>query len=188
MNKYLIVGLGNPGKQYKNTRHNVGFDIVDEFVRAHGETEYQLQKLAMVCHTKVKGRNVTVIKPTTYMNLCGKAIKYYLQSEKVKLENMLVVVDDIALDLATIRIRPKGSDGGHNGLRDIQDKLQTSKYPRMRVGVGHDFPKGRQADYVLGKWSDEDINTLVSSTPDFISAIDTFIFKGIDEAMNTFNK
>ncbi len=187
MNKYLIVGLGNPGKEYTHTRHNIGYDIVDELVRAHNGSEYEFEKLALVNRIKVKARPVTVIKPTTYMNLSGNAVRYYLQNEKVDRANLLVVVDDIALALGSIRIRPQGSDGGHNGLKDIQDKLQTAKYPRMRVGVGSDFPKGRQVDYVLGKWSDKEINELVKKTPNFVSAIDSFIFNGISDTMNCFN-
>ncbi len=187
MNKYLIVGLGNPGKEYDHTRHNIGFDVVDEWVRSQGAEGYELQKLASVCHVKFKGRPTTVIKPSTYMNLSGKAVKYYLDKESIKIENLLVVVDDLALDLAKIRFRAKGSAGGHNGLQDIQEKIGTSVYPRMKIGIGDDFPKGRQVDYVLGKWSKSELDTLVHNTSRFVDAIDTFIFRGIRETMNHFN-
>ncbi len=187
MKKCLIVGLGNPGREYVHTRHNVGFDVVDELVRAHDGPEYALEKLAMVTKISIKSRPVTVIKPTTYMNLSGKAVKYYLEKEKINTENLLIVVDDVSLALATIRFRTKGTDGGHNGLKDIQNKINTTQYPRMRIGIGDDYPKGRQADYVLGRWSSQEMEALIAKTHDFVAGIETFVFRGITEAMNQYN-
>ncbi len=187
MNKYLIIGLGNFGKEYAYTRHNVGFDICDDLVQNYGVDSYELQKLALRTEIKIKGRTVVVIKPTTYMNNSGKAMKYYLSKEKVLLENSLVVVDDISLELAQIRFRTKGSDGGHNGLKDIQHRLGTQKYPRMKVGIGDNFPKGRQVDYVLGKWKPDEMQVFSEKKDTFVAAIETFVFRGISSAMNSFN-
>ncbi len=187
MNKYLIVGLGNPGRDYVHTRHNIGFDVVDELVRAHGGPEYSLERHAMHTQIKIKARPVTVIKPTTYMNLSGKAVKFYKEKENISLENMLIVVDDLSLPLSSIRFRAKGSDGGHNGLKDIQKELNTSKYPRMRIGIGSDFSRGQQSDYVLGKWTEHELKQLIDRTPKFVEAIDAFVFSGINNTMNNYN-
>ncbi len=187
MKKYLIIGLGNFGKEYAYTRHNIGFDICDDLVIKHGVKSYELEKLAMRTEIKIKGRPVVVIKPTTYMNNSGKAVRYYLTKEKVEIENMLVIVDDLFLDLAQIRFRNKGTDGGHNGLKDIQEKLSTQKYPRMKIGIGDNFPKGKQSDYVLGKWTAAEMQTLSKKKDTFVDAVETFVFRGLSTAMNTFN-
>src|SRR6478735_8899689 len=151
MQKFLIVGLGNPGNEYKHTRHNIGFDVVSAFVLKHNGF-FQTVRLAEKAEIKWKGRTFICIKPTTYMNLSGKAFKYWLDAEKIPLENTLTIVDDIAIPLDSLRLRSGGSDGGHNGLRDIQLMLRTDKYPKLRFGIGNNYPKGMQADFVLGKW------------------------------------
>ncbi len=150
--KYLIVGLGNPGLKYENTRHNIGFKVLDFFAKEQ-DTRFTLQKHAEVAHVKFKGRQIVLIKPTTYMNLSGKAVNYYLQQEKIPKENLLVITDDLALPFGKLRMKLKGSDGGHNGLKDIQATINSSEYSRLRFGVGSEFNKGQQVDYVLGEWS-----------------------------------
>ncbi len=150
--KYLIVGLGNIGTDYHHTRHNIGFDVADAFAAKHGAL-FRSDRLADVAEIKWKGRILVVIKPTTYMNLSGKAVKYWMDKEKIPAENMLVIVDELALPLEVIRLRPGGSDAGHNGLKSIQETIGTNQYPRLRFGIGNDFPKGRQVDYVLGRWT-----------------------------------
>src|SRR5436190_1491537 len=151
MSKFLIIGLGNIGNEYANTRHNIGFDVVNAFVQKHGGN-FKVDRLAYVAEVKWKGKLFTCICPTTYMNLSGRAFKYWMDKEKVPLENTLTIVDDLALPLDKLRLRAGGSDAGHNGLRDIQNILGTDKYPKLRFGIGNNYPKGRQADFVLGKW------------------------------------
>ena len=151
MSKFLIVGLGNIGSEYSNTRHNIGFDIVNAFAKKHGG-DFTVERLAYVAAVKFKGKQVVCICPTTFMNLSGKAFKYWMDKEKVVLENTLTIVDDVALPLDKIRLRPGGSAGGHNGLKSIQEILITDKYPKLRFGIGNNYPKGMQADFVLGKW------------------------------------
>jgi len=148
--KFLIVGLGNIGLEYDATRHNIGFDVADAFVIKHGGS-FRLDRHAFVAECKWKGKTFVVIKPTTYMNLSGKAVKYWMDKEKISLENMLVIVDDLALPIETLRLRSGGSDAGHNGLKNIDLILQTNQYPRLRFGIGNNFPKGRQIEFVLGK-------------------------------------
>ena len=155
MSKFLIVGLGNVGSEYNHTRHNIGFDVLDAFV-IKNNGQYKLDRLAYVAEVKWKGRIFICIKPTTYMNLSGKAFKYWLDKEKIELENTLTIVDDLALPLSKIRLRASGSDAGHNGLRDIQLTLGTDKYPKLRFGIGNNFPKGMQVEFVLGKWFPEE--------------------------------
>lgn len=153
--KYLIVGLGNIGNEYAHTRHNIGFDVVNAFVQKHGGS-FRTDRHAYVADLKWKGRIFICICPTTYMNLSGKAVKYWLDKEKIELANTLVIVDEIALPLNKLRLRPSGSDAGHNGLKSLQESLGTQDYPRLRFGIGNDYPKGHQADYVLGKWKKEE--------------------------------
>ena len=184
--KYLIVGLGNPGKEYENTRHNIGFKVVEAMAKEAGES-FSIGRHAEVAVIKHKGRTLILIKPTTYMNLSGKAVQYYLQSEKIPLENLFVVVDDLALPFGKLRMRPKGSDGGHNGLKDIQAILNTEKYTRLRFGVGSEFNKGNQVNYVLGDWSTEEkaeLEERIKVASDFIKSCAAI---GTDRAMSLMN-
>ena len=155
MKKFLIIGLGNIGAEYANTRHNIGFKILDAIAKAEKLT-FETQKLGDITTLKVKGRSIILLKPSTYMNLSGKAIKYWMEKEKIPIENMMVIADDINLPFGTIRVKTKGSDGGHNGLKDTQNFLETTNYNRFRFGVGADFGQGRQVDYVLGEWNEEE--------------------------------
>ena len=152
--KYLIVGLGNIGDGYKNTRHNIGFTVLDALAKA-SNTSFTDKRYGAVCNIKYKGRTFILLKPSTFMNLSGNAVNYWLKKEKIPTENLLVIVDDIALPLGTIRLRPKGSDGGHNGLAHINTILSTSEYARVRIGIGNGFRKGSQVDFVLGVWNPE---------------------------------
>src|SRR5438093_9263484 len=153
--KFLIVGLGNVGNEYAHTRHNIGFDVVYAFVAKHGG-QFKVDRLAYVSEVRFKGRTFVCICPTTYMNLSGKAVKYWMDKEKIDLPDVLVVVDDLALPLTRLRLRPGGSDAGHNGLKSIQETLGTTEYPKLRFGIGSSYPKGRQVEFVLGKWSKEE--------------------------------
>ena len=184
--KYLIAGLGNIGDEYAHTRHNIGFDIVDELARLN-EVPFKQDRLAYTATVKVKGRTLVLIKPTTYMNLSGKAVNYWLQAEKIQKENLLVVTDDIALPVGTIRIRMKGNDGGHNGLSDIIQTLNTSEFARLRFGAGNNFAKGRQVEYVLGKWSDEEKQIIPERIKLAIDAIISFATIGPSRTMTFFN-
>lgn len=184
--KYLIVGLGNPGVKYENTRHNIGFKVVEEFVR-QCDGSFSEDKHAHVARVKFKGRVIVVIKPTTYMNLSGKAVNYWLQSEKIPLDNMMVVTDDIALPFGKLRMKGKGSDGGHNGLKDIQGTLNTPKYARLRFGVGNDFHPGQQADYVLGEWKSDEQSQLVERIKIATEFIKGFTTMGLQMTMSAWN-
>jgi PTH1 family peptidyl-tRNA hydrolase len=186
MKKFLIVGLGNPGPKYEKTRHNVGFRIIENLAEEH-ETIFESNKLADVCNIKVKGRMFFLIKPMTYMNLSGKAVNYWMEKEKIDVKNVLIITDDINLDFGTIRIKGKGSHGGHNGLKNIQEILNTSNYPRFRFGVGSEFSKGRQIDYVLGEWETEDKKLLDERIRTSNKAIISFGLAGINNTMNDFN-
>lgn len=185
--KFLIVGLGNIGMEYDATRHNIGFDVADTFVIKHGGT-FNLSRHAFVSEVKWKGRTFVVIKPTTYMNLSGKALKYWMDQEKIPMENVLVIVDDLALPLGTLRLRASGSDAGHNGLKNIQLVLMTDKYPRLRFGIGNNFPKGRQVDFVLGKWAPSEVPVVKDAILKSVDAIECFATLGIGKAMTEFNK
>ncbi len=185
--KFLLAGLGNIGSEYDSTRHNIGFDIVDTFVLRHGGS-YTLDRHAQVAEIRWKGRIFIVIKPTTYMNLSGKAVKYWLDKEKIPMENLLVIADDLALPLGTIRMRASGSAGGQNGLKNIELLLTSNAYPRLRFGVGNDFPKGRQVDYVLGKWTPSEMPVLKDTVIKSVDAIECWAFQGIGKAMTEFNK
>jgi len=186
MKKFLIAGLGNIGPKYEHTRHNIGFQILD-FLAKKNELTFESAKLGDVSVHKVKGRMFLLLKPSTFMNLSGKAVKYWLDKEKIPLENLLVVTDDLNLPFGTLRIKAKGSDGGHNGLKDIQNVLQTTKYNRFRFGISDDFSKGRQVDYVLGTWSDEESEQLKERLEIATQAIESFGLAGPNITMNTYN-
>jgi PTH1 family peptidyl-tRNA hydrolase len=186
MKKFLVIGLGNPGSKYENTRHNIGFQILDEFANSK-EISFDSEKLAEVCKINIKGRQFVCIKPQTFMNLSGKAVRYWMQKENISLENILVITDDINIEFGMIRIKGKGSDGGHNGLKHIQDVLNTTKYPRFRFGVGSDFGKGQQVDYVLGEWSADEREYLKTRKKTCIEAIKSFGLVGINQTMNQYN-
>lgn len=185
--KFLIVGLGNIGQEYDATRHNIGFDVADAFVIKH-DGNYSLERHAFVAHCKWKGKAFIVIKPTTYMNLSGKAVKYWMDKEKIALENVLVIVDDLALPVETLRLRAGGSDAGHNGLKNIDLVLQTNQYPRLRFGIGNGFPKGRQVDFVLGKWNASELPVVKEKILRSVEAIECFAAQGISKAMTLYNK
>lgn len=186
MKKYLIVGLGNIGEEYAETRHNIGFKIVDELSKIQ-EFAFETAKLGDIGTFKVKGRTVLCLKPSTYMNRSGKALKYWMDKENIPIENILVVTDDINLPFGTIRIKTKGSDGGHNGLKDVQQFLQTISYNRFRFGVGADFGKGRQVEYVLGEWNDEEKETIKERLERSAAVINSFVLSGIARTMNQYN-
>jgi peptidyl-tRNA hydrolase, PTH1 family len=184
--KFLIVGLGNTGNEYAHTRHNIGFDVVNAFVQKHGGS-FRTDRLAYVADLKWKGKIFVCICPTTFMNLSGKAVKYWMDKEKIALENMLVIVDDIALPLSKLRLRPGGSDAGHNGLRSLQELLGTTDYPKLRFGIGNDFPKGMQSDFVLGKWKKEEEPLVKLKIEKAVETIESFAAQGITTAMNQVN-
>ena len=186
MNKFLIVGLGNPGKECEHTRHNIGFDVVSAFVLKHNGM-FQTSSLAEKAEVKWKGKIFVCIKPTTYMNLSGRAFKYWLDAEKIPLENTLTIVDDIAIAIDSLRLRAGGSDGGHNGLKDIQLVLGTEKYAKLRFGVGNNYPKGMQADFVLMKWLPEEKALVWKKIEYCIEAIESFSTTGIEKTMNDVN-
>lgn len=184
--KYLIVGLGNVGSEYADTRHNIGFKIVDAFAEA-STSRFKPDRLGDVCEARFKGRTFVLLKPSTFMNLSGKAVNYWLQQTKVPMENLLIITDDISLPTGTVRIRAKGSDGGHNGLKNINEVLGTDAYPRMRFGVGNDFPKGRQVDYVLGQWSEDDRAIIGPRIAHAVEAIKAFGTDPLGQVMTRFN-
>jgi peptidyl-tRNA hydrolase, PTH1 family len=184
--KYLIIGLGNPGVKYENTRHNIGFKVLEKFAKEQ-ETLFYVEKHAEVARTKYKGRQLILIKPTTYMNLSGKAVNYWLQQEKIEIENILVITDDIALPFGKLRMKGKGSDGGHNGLKDIQSMLNTNEYARVRFGVGNGFFPGQQADYVLGEWSKEEAKQLEERIAVATEFIKGFCTIGLQLTMTNWN-
>ncbi len=184
--KYLIVGLGNIGSEYVNTRHNIGFQVLDALAKEK-EISFSDARRAFKAELKHRGRTLILIKPTTYMNLSGKAVNYWMQKEKIPLENLLIITDDLALPFGKIRIRAKGSDAGHNGLKSINEMLGTNAYARLRFGIGNDFLQGQQIDYVLGKWTDEEKNTLPERIQKSIDAILDFPVIGIQQVMNRHN-
>ncbi|MGB6268077.1 MAG: aminoacyl-tRNA hydrolase [Olleya sp.] len=186
MKKFLIVGLGNIGEKYANTRHNIGFKILD-FLAEKESLSFETQKLGDLTTYKYKGRTFILLKPSTYMNLSGKAVQYWLTKEKVPLENLLVITDDLNLPFGSLRIKTKGSDGGHNGLKDIQHTLNSTKYNRFRFGISDTFSKGRQVDYVLGEWDDDEIKQLPERLEKAVEVITSFGTAGINNTMNTFN-
>lgn len=186
MSKFLIVGLGNIGSEYANTRHNIGFDVVNTFAKKHGGT-FEVGRLAYVATVKWKGKTIVCICPTTFMNLSGKAFKYWMDKEKILLEHTLTIVDDVALPLDKIRLRPGGSAGGHNGLKDIQAVLGTDQYPKLRFGIGNSYPKGMQADFVLGKWLKAEEPLVLQKIVKCIDIIESYIATGIDQTMSAYN-
>ncbi|WP_207496011.1 aminoacyl-tRNA hydrolase [Aridibaculum aurantiacum] len=186
MNKFLIVGLGNIGSEYAHTRHNIGFDVLDAFVQKHGGS-FANSRHAHVAEVRWKGKIFICIKPTTYMNLSGRAFKYHFDKEKLDLEQTLTVVDDLALPITKLRLRGSGSDAGHNGLKDIQATVGTDKYPKLRFGIGSNYKKGAQVDFVLGRWSDDELPVINKKIDKSIEAIESFAAVGIARTMNLIN-
>lgn len=186
MKKFLIVGLGNIGTEYEETRHNIGFKIVDT-LNTDLAGSYEEVKHGSLSKVRYKGRELYLLKPNTYMNLSGKAVSYWMQQEKIGLDGLLIVTDDLNLPFGTLRIKAKGSDGGHNGLKDIQTRLGTTNYPRFRFGIGADFSKGQQVDYVLGSWDSAEEEQLGERLAKASEAIKTFSFNGLEATMNTYN-
>ena len=185
--KYLIVGLGNIGEGYKDTRHNIGFTVLDVLASA-SNISFTDKRYGAVCKIRYKGRDLILLKPSTYMNLSGNAVSYWLKKEKIPMENMLVIVDDLALPLGSIRMRPKGNDGGHNGLAHINNILSTNEYPRIRIGIGNSFLQGTQRNFVLGTWSTEEKKFMEERTAIVVEMIKSFTFAGLELTMTTFNK
>lgn len=186
MKKFLIVGLGNIGSEYVNTRHNIGFKVLD-YMANQESSAFQTVKLGDLAELKIKGRSLLLLKPNTYMNLSGKAVKYWMEKENISKENILVITDDLNLPFGTIRIKSKGSDGGHNGLKNIQLLLNTSEYPRFRFGISDAFKKGQQVNYVLGEWSEEEKEKLKERLEVATEIIKSFALAGLNNTMNTFN-
>ena len=186
MDKYLIVGLGNPGREYEMTRHNTGFMVVDELANKLGAT-FEDKRYGFVAETSIKGRKVFILKPTTYMNLSGNAVRYWLQKENIDQSRMLVIVDDLSIPLGDFRLKSNGSNGGHNGLGNIQ-QLIGQQYARLRMGIGADFQQGQQVDWVLGRYDDEDMKTLQPSINMAVEIIKSFVLAGLNITMNQFNK
>lgn len=186
MQKFLIIGLGNIGMEYQHTRHNIGFDVVTAFVLKHNGM-FQTVRLAEKAEVKWKGKIFICIKPTTYMNLSGKAFRYWMDAEKIPLENTLTIVDDIAISIDSLRLRPGGSDGGHNGLKDIQLMVGTDRYPKLRFGIGNNYPKGMQKDFVLMKWLPEERELVWKKIEYCGEVIESFSTTGIEKTMNEVN-
>ncbi len=185
--KYLIAGLGNIGEEYANTRHNIGFIVLDALAAAL-DAKFTIDRHAFKAEAKFKGRTLILIKPTTYMNLSGKAVKYWLDKEKIPLENSLVISDDLDLPLGVLRLKVRGSGGSHNGLNHIIETLLTNEFPRLRIGIGDDFARGYQAEYVLSRWSKTEEKILIPRIEMAVEAIKSFVTVGIDRTMNDFNK
>jgi PTH1 family peptidyl-tRNA hydrolase len=186
MNKFLIVGLGNIGTEYAHTRHNIGFDVVDALAEKQGLV-FRTDRLGDIAEYKLKGKTLLLLKPSTYMNLSGKAVKYWMEKEKIPVEQVFVILDELALPIEKSRIRGAGSDGGHNGLKSIQEQLGTTSYPRLRFGIGNNYPKGRQVDYVLGKWSPEEWPLIRLKIEKTIPIVESFVLAGLANTMNQFN-
>ena len=184
--KYLIAGLGNIGEEYRDTRHNIGFMVLDALAKA-SNIVFSDKRYGAVANMSLKGRQLVLLKPSTYMNLSGNAVRYWMQQEKIPLENLLVVVDDLALPFGTIRLKGKGSDAGHNGLKHIATTLGTQNYARLRFGIGNDFPRGGQIDYVLGHFSEDDMHTMPERLETAGEAVKAFCLAGLNNAMNQFN-
>lgn len=184
--KYLIVGLGNIGPEYQDTRHNIGFNVLDAFAKASNAV-FEDKRYGAVCEVRLKGRTLVLLKPNTYMNLSGKAVSYWMQKEKIALEDLLIVVDDLALPFGTMRLRGQGSDGGHNGLKSINALLGTNGYARLRYGIGNEFRKGQQVNYVLGTWDEKEAEELPALLERGGEIITSFVLQGIARTMNVFN-
>ncbi|MBO5467444.1 MAG: aminoacyl-tRNA hydrolase [Prevotella sp.] len=187
MDKYLIVGLGNVGDEYDKTRHNAGFMVLDAFAKA-SNIVFEDKRYGFVAETSVKGRKLILLKPSTFMNLSGNAVRYWLNKENIDVNRMLVIVDDLALPLGTLRLKPSGSNAGHNGLGNIQSVLGTEQYCRLRVGIGNDFPRGMQVQWVLGKFDDEDMKVLEPKIETACEIIKSFVLAGVNLTMNAYNK
>ncbi|MCI7046048.1 MAG: aminoacyl-tRNA hydrolase [Prevotella sp.] len=187
MDKYLIVGLGNIGDEYAGTRHNAGFMVLDAFAKA-SNIHFEDKRYGFVAETSIKGRKVILLKPSTFMNLSGNAVRYWMNKENIDLERLLVVVDDLALPLGALRLKPSGSNAGHNGLGNIQSVLGTDRYARLRVGIGNDFPRGMQIQWVLGRFDNEELDVLNPKIETAVDIIKSFVLAGIDITMNAFNK
>lgn len=185
--KYLIVGLGNIGEEYQNTRHNIGFNILDALAKA-SNIVFKDGRYGATANMSLKGRQLILLKPSTYMNLSGNAVRYWMQQEKIPLENVLIVVDDLSLPFGALRLKPKGSAAGHNGLKHIAATLGTENYARLRFGIGNDFPKGSQIDFVLGHFTEEDMKTMDERVNMACEIIKSFCLAGISITMNQFNK
>jgi len=185
--KYLIVGLGNIGDEYADTRHNIGF-IAADALALDFKSAFTVGRLASVARMSLKGRTLVVIKPSTYMNLSGKSVRYWMQKEDIPKENLLVMVDDLALPLGTLRLKQKGSDGGHNGLISIIETIETSEFSRLRIGIGSDFAKGYQVDYVLGRWTADETKALIPRIETTVELVKSFVLIGAERTMNGFNK
>jgi PTH1 family peptidyl-tRNA hydrolase len=184
--KYLVVGLGNIGPEYADTRHNIGFMVVDELVAAHAN-RFSSDRYAYISQLGIRNRQVFVIKPTTFMNLSGKAVNYWMQQFKIPVSNVLVVVDDLAIPFASVKLKPKGSDAGHNGLKSINASVGTSDYPRIRFGIGNNYPRGRQADYVLSGFDKEELPQLPELIHKSVQMIESFVTIGVELTMTKFN-
>ncbi|UOE38027.1 MULTISPECIES: aminoacyl-tRNA hydrolase [Chryseobacterium] len=184
--KYLIVGLGNKGTEYENTRHNIGFKVADK-IAENLEAPFNSTNFGWMAEGKYKGRKVLVLKPDTYMNLSGNAVKYWMQKENIPMENILVITDDLVLPFGTLRMKMKGSDAGHNGLKNIQEVLQSQNYARLRFGISAEFAEGKQVDYVLGVWNTEESEKLPERIDKFAKASLSFVFAGINNTMSSFN-
>ncbi len=184
--KFLIVGLGNIGSEYENTRHNIGFKILDAYAKA-SSIFFSTNRYGDVVEVKIKGKTLILLKPSTYMNLSGKAVNYWMQQEKISVENVLIITDDLALPFGTIRLKGKGSDGGHNGLKSIQEHLLTTNYARLRFGIGAEFGKGHQVNYVLGQWNEEELKTLDERIEQATKVITSFCTTGLNNTMSAFN-
>ena len=187
MSKFLIAGLGNTGNEYAQTRHNIGFDVVQAFVQKHGGS-FKLERLAYVAEVKWKGKIFVCICPTTFMNLSGRAFKYWMDKEKIQLQHTLTIVDDLSLPLDKVRLRAGGNAAGHNGLKDIQDTIGTDQYPKLRFGIGNNYPKGMQVEFVLGKWQETESVLIQLKIQTCVNVIENFATIGIDKTMTEVNK
>jgi PTH1 family peptidyl-tRNA hydrolase len=187
MGKFLIAGLGNIGPEYAGTRHNIGFDVMDALVKKHG-AGFSVERLAEMVEVKWRSHVLICLKPTTYVNLSGRAVKYWMDKGKVPVEQILVVLDDLALPLERLRLRPGGSAAGHNGLKSIQESLETDAYPRLRLGIGNDFRRGMQADFVLGKWEASELPLVRQKIDKSVEIIESFVTSGIERTMSQYNK
>jgi peptidyl-tRNA hydrolase, PTH1 family len=187
MKKFLVVGLGNPGSEYARTRHNIGFDLLDAWAASHSAA-FAVARYGDRVQFSIKGRTIVAIKPSTFMNLSGKAVRYWLEEEKVPLEKLVVVVDELALPVGHVRLKLKGSDGGHNGLKDIQEVLGSADYARQRIGIGQHFPKGQQVDFVLGRWTPEEMEFLKPGMDRAIAQLESYVLAGPAFAMTQYNQ
>jgi PTH1 family peptidyl-tRNA hydrolase len=185
--KYLVVGLGNIGKEYEDTRHNIGFRILDALAKASNVVFDVNKRYGAVAEMKLKNKQLVLLKPSTYMNLSGNAVRYWMQKEKIELENLLIVVDDLALPFGTLRLKPKGSDAGHNGLKHIQEILGTTQYSRLRFGIGNDFSPGAQINFVLNPFSDDEEKLLPEKITIAVEMVKSFCLAGVNTTMNQFN-